>query len=1326
MICAYLPDATDFSSNGLGALDPIACDVHEIMNGIYELTLVHPLDDADKWQRLSRGNIIRVPVPTAMTPAIEMRAPTSTTEVWKITGGRVNLRSGTGTKYKILKTYSRNTEVVALDKSNASWYELAMPDGKRGYMSTQYLAYVRTETVAESITSVVEPRQLRDQPFRIHDVVPGIDTITVYARHIWYDLADNMILSYAPKNVAGAAAAAGIFASCEDEHAFSVHSDLATIGSAEWLHVNPIDATLGEDGLLDIWGGELVRDWYDAYVVTQIGQNRGVTIRYGKNMTGIGGKESNDDVVTRIVPVGSDKDGKPLYLPEKYIDSPNIEQYPHPRWSKLTVSDAKETATKTKAQCYTIMRQAVQAAFDAGADMPDIQVTVDFVNQPDTVEYAGFSALQNIFLGDTVRVIHGRGGFWIGLRMTEYVYDSLSKRYTYVSFGAASDGVESTGISPKQLPNGKISGAKLAYGSVGSGQLQDGAVGSLKIETAAINIAHINSAAINDLSAQAITALRAKIDQIVSEEVTTDELYAALGEIIVLRFQQATGGSIETDELRAGFAQILRGEFGSLNVGWAQIKDLISETAIFTEGVGGRLFVTRLAVTEANMVSLTVGELMIKGTDGTFRRLGVDGEGNVTATVVQVAGDNIANETIPGGKLVENTITAREINVSELFADEAMIGAIRAGNIAAGAIEALHLSANAIAGLNGSLELTANNSIKAVVGDIKVGGENYIRNSTGDFGIASWTYYTHFTLIDDGDHKAFEIYRTGYEGTSRYGFSQALTLPSLAAEAQYTLSGWVYVASDIALSANDNECSLRVYLLDGLSYIAKSNFSMTTPTDQWIYFSAVGVVPADAVSADVLLLLSNNGRIRFRQLKLESGNKATAWTSHPEEFRAGSSIMISREEVRITAPKTLIAIPVDGGGGEIAAQIDENGAFFPTLESPTVSALYAGPLNITVNPTSTPSGTVFTSLSAAIATINDRQINDDITITIVAGAVLNENVIVRGISGHGMFTITSSDTDVKATINGRVLLYGNSITWRIIGMIINAQFTSGTSNFALASSRNLFGVVRYCIVNGNAYTHTGICAQQGGSLLIETTEVYNGVNGVTSWEGTMVNSLNIKGSGFTTRALYSYGGNIKSSGTIPVGALTAAINGSLVTTGCTTNAGSGTTPPELVTSTYDATLTGWKQVSWSSETYVRQGLTQYGAITGCMWFNNTTIRAALAGKTIESATLRIKRRSGTGKSTAVQLRLHGISLTGKSGTPTLVTSYGLIGSLAWSETGTLAIPAAAITDLRAGTINGFALHTGETTYSESKGYSDNYAAFDGTEAVKPQLGVTYQ
>ena len=52
MICVYPAACTDFSTNGNGTLAPLSAEVTETLNGEYELTLVHPIDEAGKWQRL--------------------------------------------------------------------------------------------------------------------------------------------------------------------------------------------------------------------------------------------------------------------------------------------------------------------------------------------------------------------------------------------------------------------------------------------------------------------------------------------------------------------------------------------------------------------------------------------------------------------------------------------------------------------------------------------------------------------------------------------------------------------------------------------------------------------------------------------------------------------------------------------------------------------------------------------------------------------------------------------------------------------------------------------------------------------------------------------------------------------------------------------------------------------------------------------------------------------------------------------------------------------------------------------------------------------------
>ena len=834
LICVYPADCTDFSSNGLGAVTPMSCTVTETLNGEWELTLVHDIDERGKWTRLSEGCILRAPVPAAMTPSVDLvtqqyQTSTYDVQIYKITtrSGPLHLRSGTGTNYKILGKYKKGREVIVLNKTTSSWYEVTAPDGKHGYMASQYLTFQRTETqtVQSNVgfrNQVIEARQLRDQPFRIYRVVPELDKITVYARHIFYDLLDNMIQSLKPSpSAVGASVVQSLSGACLSSHDFSFYSDLtSTAEDVEWENVNPVVAMLGENGLVSKYGAELARDWYDVFLVRRVGNDTDVSIRERKNLTGISYDVDETDVVTRIMPTGEDADGNVLYLPELYIDSPNIGAYTHPKWIHLSVSEAKEVTDgdepKSKSQCYAEMRKAAQAEFDADCDLPTVTLKVDFINCSDAEEYKQYAALTDIFLGDSVRVVARRIGVEVSMRMTQYTYDCLTRKYTSVTLGTAADTLEGSMISSRQLPSGVISGSKLAINSVGAGQLQSGSVGSLQVRMAAIQTAHIQDAAITkakiaeatigELNATAVTAISAKIQELAAKNITTDELYAALATIAVAQITaaniekaninwadigelaaqiatiaqaqittaninnanidwasianlnaeiakiakaQITAANIESaaidwaaiqdlnaavakialaqlttaninnaeidwasiGQLQADIAKLVNANIQTADIDWAQIKDLTAGTAIIEKGVNGKLYVADLAVTEANMASLTVGELIVKGADGCFYALSIAEDGTVTTEKKSVGDADISDNSVSGGKLIEKTITARELNVASIFADEALVGAITAANID---VSSLFAAEAFIAQLN-AVDISGNESLRLVV-----------------------------------------------------------------------------------------------------------------------------------------------------------------------------------------------------------------------------------------------------------------------------------------------------------------------------------------------------------------------------------------------------------------------------------------------------------------------------------------------------------------------------------------------------------------------------------------------------------------------------------
>ena len=734
MLCVFPADCTDFSSNGIGLISPSSALVKETLNGEYELTVVHPLDEAGKWRRLIEGYIIRAPVPAATTPQIRLVPQTSASGmVYKVNTERdpLRLRSGTGTKYKILGKYKKGTQVIVLAKTTSSWYEVTCPDGKHGYMSASYLSYVKTlPEPSQAEAEVVEARQLRDQPFRIYRVVPEIDKVTAYARHVFYDLLDNMIKKVEPASTAtGADVVESLSAGCLSEHIFTFYSDLSsTAEEVSFENKNPVDCLLGSDGVIEKYGGELQRDWFDIFVVERVGSDTNIQIRQGKNLTGIKYDVDTTDVVTRIMPTGQDKDGNILYLPELFVDSPNVDHYPSPKWIHLAVSEAKEVTKgkssekKSKSKCYEEMRAAAQAEFDKGCDLPTVTLTVEFIDVTQTEEYRPYGFLQSIFLGDAVQVIAPRVGVEVSMRMTEYTYNCLTRQYEKMTLGTVADTVGSSTISARQLPSGIITGSKLALNSVGIGQLQDGSVGELQIQEAAIANAHIQSAAISAANIQTAAIEFAHIAEATINSLNTGAIEAGAAKIASL-----TAHDIETDTLAAALAAFTVITCGTASFDAATIKHLVSNSMNLEYGAAGQVFIRNLAVEYAQMIGASIGNLCIKASDGNYYSIDVDSSGNVTGTLTTVTEQEIdAGQTDSGRVILETSITASDINTTNLLGTFALINHIDAARID---VDQLFARQAFIDKLNTSI-IQSQDFIELVVGQVDDSVEEAMQDAT--------------------------------------------------------------------------------------------------------------------------------------------------------------------------------------------------------------------------------------------------------------------------------------------------------------------------------------------------------------------------------------------------------------------------------------------------------------------------------------------------------------------------------------------------------------------------------------------------------------------
>ena len=1364
----------DYSSFGLvGAILPTEATFDEAGNGDSSVSITCPIDEFGRYASLVKGNILLCPVPVRTTPEIQNGNCVTTVWTYKVKPLDQLTSKKQRTLYKKQKGSSRlkimnagDIVTVVLKPTSSSGSEerwkvkskygtgWIIPDG------FELITEKKIDNNANAIQEVQSPWSVQPQRFRIYEVEKTIDEVTVQARHISYDLLYNLTTYKSDESVTLQTALDGVLNNCvNSDHGFTAYTNVANEQAGlAYDGKNPIDAMLDpEEGLCTKYKVNLIRDNDELFFLNDPGMNRGVKIAYGKNMTGVTYTQSDDQVSTRIMPVGENKDGTPLYLSdnpsERFVDSNNINNYPVIHVYRLDCDNCKVGQKDSNGSKVTVavararMRKQAEDLLKTGVDNPTIKMEVEFVNLGDTEEYNQFKNLENCFLYDYLIIQHGKQDINVTAQIQEIEWDILTDTMKKVTIGTVGETLANMGITTWQIPVG-FSGSKIANGTLGGGALREDAIATRHLQADSVNASVIAAHSITadrldatTVNAMTIEAVRAKINELVAGQITTDQLYVDLAAIAVAQITTANISNANIDwatiaNLTAAIANIANAQIGSASIGtaqikdakidWAKIYDLTADTAIISEGVGGKLYIARLAVTEANMTSLTVGELMVKAEDGSFKRLTVDADGNVTAETVQVEGGNVADNTISGGKLIENTITARELNVESIFADTALIRAIKAANIdvsdlfaAEATISALNswlIKADTIQSLQGQLNLWASDKISAAVSGMRIGGTNLVLNTdtiNGDktvaFGAPAAGSTVLYSPYDGAEYAAQHAIRvdftTGGAGANIYWFPSYS--PALINGRTYTWQIKAYIADKAAGLDVDMGLEAGGLTTKHLTW-GWQTYSHTFVYDSSATYKAFHINGAFAAG----------DKLFIADFKIEDGDKATAWTRHPDEqnkVQIGSNILIDAEHTEISTP--YLDIDVSGTDGDM--HIDDNGisggtGTFKTLNCPGIVKYYTGAASITLG-----AGSDVSVISNALC---NRMMTYDVTITL-AGDV-NGALILKGLCGSGNVTVNGENH----TLNGYMLLSNNGCR-----INVNALKISKTAaNRQCVNADRCVEVKFYrCIFNANNVPSNaqGILTSYS-NVFLQDCEFYNITDCAMSFSyGTDALVLACKGA-----AKYCFwydGATLRVAGSRPSG-LCAGGNPSFLLPAdpstITVNTGSATpTETPVTTESYTASVTGTYYPSghWINDNTIRQGHEGTGSNGrkdyGCMWFNAST----LTGKTIKSATLTIKRISGKGRSSSVTLKLWTTTLTGKSGKPTdSLVNLGDIGKIANGETATFNVPTSAIGVIASG--GGLVLYTEETTNKTGKTYSENYAHFEGVGGSAPVLTVTYQ
>lgn len=462
MICIYDPQDRTYSGYGKGVLHPQSCRVREVAGGTYEVELVMPITEDDRWMMLKHTAVLRVPVPCVTTPQLELldhEAQEGLTVRRVVFGATtetsaryLNIRAQSTLASAILCAVPEFTELITTGQTDhdGEWIQVIAFDGVCGWCPLYYTEYVRDYEAASGGGEVVASRQIRDQFFRIYATSKSVDgkTVTARARHIFYDLMYNAVadvdLEYP---VPAVAASQQLLDALENrEHGFRILTDLDRTVTGSWRCANGVSMLLDPGhGLAALLRARVVRDNFDIFLLENTQEEAGLTIRYRKNLIGAEIDLSDDAVYTRFVPLGLDGDGNLLRLPEGYIDSPHLADYPIPRIKMWQVNGAQiggkvaqeDGSTKTLDQedVYGLLREAAEKEIEAGADEVQCKVRVLFIDLGKTVEFAHVGILQTVNLYDWVTVMHGPYGIQTHMQVVSYEYDCLTDQYENLTLG---------------------------------------------------------------------------------------------------------------------------------------------------------------------------------------------------------------------------------------------------------------------------------------------------------------------------------------------------------------------------------------------------------------------------------------------------------------------------------------------------------------------------------------------------------------------------------------------------------------------------------------------------------------------------------------------------------------------------------------------------------------------------------------------------------------------------------------------------------------------------------------------------------------------------
>ena len=287
------------------------------------------------------------------------------------------------------------------------------------------------------------------QAFRIWNIKKDMQKITVFAKHIFFDLSFNFLADVFPTNLTAQSALTWMLNRAAVATNFSATGNCTQTASTRYVRKNFIDAVFNEDNaLLKKFGGELSYDNFNITVHEHRGTNANFSIRYKKNLTGIDFNLDFSNVATRIVPIGFDG----LTIDSTYVESSRASNYFTPLYKTYEFNDIKydpddEEAYHTLAEAKQALTNAANDLFTKNVDLPQVSISVNFVELSKCSEYANYSNLETVHLGDTIDVIISELNIHTSARVNKTVYDCILDRFITLEIGSVKQSIARTQIN---------------------------------------------------------------------------------------------------------------------------------------------------------------------------------------------------------------------------------------------------------------------------------------------------------------------------------------------------------------------------------------------------------------------------------------------------------------------------------------------------------------------------------------------------------------------------------------------------------------------------------------------------------------------------------------------------------------------------------------------------------------------------------------------------------------------------------------------------------------------------------------------------------------